>query len=43
VHADEPTTILKRDVLGRVTITKAQWEALLDLFERSGLGEWVIE
>jgi hypothetical protein len=35
--------ILKRDVLGRVTITKAQREALLDQFERSGLSEWVIE
>jgi len=33
----EPTTILKRDVLGRVTIPKAQREALLDEFERSGL------
>ena len=30
-------TILKRDVLGRVTIPKAQREALLDEFERSGL------
>ena len=37
MHADDPTTILKRDVLGRVTITKAQREALLDQFERSGL------
>jgi hypothetical protein len=34
---DEATTILKRDVLGRVTITKEQGEALLDEFERSGL------
>jgi ferric-dicitrate binding protein FerR (iron transport regulator) len=34
---DEATTILKRDVLGRVTITKEQREALLDEFERSGL------
>jgi len=37
MHADESTTILKRDVLGRVTVTKAQREALLDEFERSGL------
>ena len=37
MHADDPMTILKRDVLGRVTITKAQREALLDEFERSGL------
>jgi hypothetical protein len=37
MHADESTTILKRDVLGRVTITKAQRESLLDEFERSGL------
>jgi hypothetical protein len=36
MHADDPTTILKRDVLGRITITKAQREALLDSFERSG-------
>jgi transposase len=34
---DEATTILKRDVLGRVTFTKEQREALLDEFERSGL------
>ena len=37
MHADESTTIFKRDVLGRVTIPKAQREALLDEFERSGL------
>jgi hypothetical protein len=34
---DEATTILNRDVLGRVTISKEQREALLDKFERSGL------
>lgn len=34
---DEATTILKRDVLGLVTIPKEQREALLDEFERSGL------
>jgi hypothetical protein len=34
---DEATTILKRDVLGRVTISKERREALLDEFERSGL------
>jgi hypothetical protein len=37
MHADEPTTIPKRDVLGQVTITKARRKALLDQFERSGL------
>ncbi len=37
MHAVEPTTILKRDVLGRVTISKVQRETLLDEFERSGL------
>jgi hypothetical protein len=37
MHADEPSELLKRDVLGRVTATKAQREALLDGFERSGL------
>ena len=31
------STLLKRDVLGRVTIPKAQREALLNEFERSGL------
>ena len=34
---DLPTTVLKRDLLGRVTTPKAQREALLDAFERSGL------
>jgi hypothetical protein len=34
---DEATTILKRDVLGRVTLSTEQREALLDEFERSGL------
>ncbi len=33
----EQTTILKRDALGRVTVTREQREALLDQFERSGL------
>ena len=28
--------ILKRDVLGRITVTREQREALLDEFERSG-------
>lgn len=37
MDADEPTTVLRRDVLGRVTATKAQREALLDEFERSSL------
>ncbi len=37
MHAAEQTTILKRDGLGRVTVTRAQREALLDEFERSGL------
>ena len=37
MHADESTTILKRDVLGRFTVSRAQREALLDEFERSGL------
>lgn len=32
-----PTTILKRDALGRVTVTREQREALLDEFERGGL------
>jgi hypothetical protein len=31
------TTILKRDVLGRVTTSRAQREGLLDEFERSGM------
>jgi len=33
----EPIQILKRDALGRVTVSRAQREALLDEFERSGL------
>ncbi|OYW26230.1 MAG: hypothetical protein B7Z47_07825 [Chthoniobacter sp. 12-60-6] len=33
----EATKILKRDALGRVTLTGEQREALLDEFERSGL------
>jgi hypothetical protein len=33
----EATKILKRDALGRVTLTVEQREALLDEFERSGL------
>lgn len=37
MHADEPSEPLKRDVSGRGTATKAQREALLDEFERSGL------
>jgi hypothetical protein len=37
MHTEEPTTILKRDALGRVTVTRAQREALLEEFERSGL------
>ena len=32
-----PTTILKRDPLGRIGYSRAQREALLDEFERSGL------
>jgi hypothetical protein len=31
------TTILKRDALGRVSVSREQREALLDEFERSGL------
>lgn len=34
---EELTTILKRDAMGRVTITREQREALLNEFERSGL------
>jgi hypothetical protein len=34
---DESTIPLKRNVLGRVFVPKAQREALLDEFERSGL------
>ncbi len=37
MHADEPSIPYKRDVLGRVTLPKAQRETLLDEFERSGL------
>jgi hypothetical protein len=37
MHDDELTSIQKRDALGRVTINKAQREALLDEFERSGM------
>lgn len=37
MHEAEPTTILKRDALGRVTVTREQRVALLDEFERSGL------
>ena len=37
MHGAEQTTILKRDVLGRVTVTREQREAMLDEFERSGL------
>lgn len=33
----EKATILKRDVLGRITMTREQRETLLDEFERSGL------
>ena len=36
MHTLEPTTTLERDALGRVTVTKARREALLDEFERSG-------
>ena len=37
MHTQEPTTLLKRDSLGRVTVGEAQREALLDEFERSGM------
>jgi hypothetical protein len=37
MHGDEATTVLKRDMLGRVAYPRAQREALLDEFERSGL------
>ncbi len=33
----EAKTILKRDALGRVTVSKEQRESMLDAFERSGL------
>lgn len=34
---NEETKILKRDVLGRITVTREQREALLDEFEHSSL------
>ena len=37
MNADEPTTILKRDAVGRVSVPKDKREALLDEFERSSL------
>lgn len=37
MDAAKPTKILKQDALGRVTLPRAQREALLDEFERSGL------
>lgn len=37
MHTEEPTAILKRDALGRVIVTRAQREALLEEFERSEL------
>lgn len=37
MHDDEPTMILKRDALGRVTLRREKREALLDEYERSGL------
>jgi hypothetical protein len=37
MHDDKPTIPHKRDILGRITTPKAQREALLDEFERSGL------
>ena len=37
MDADGPTTILKRDALGRVTLPREQREALIAEFERSGL------
>jgi hypothetical protein len=33
----KPTTIFKRDALGRVTLPREQREALLDEFELSGM------
>jgi hypothetical protein len=33
----DTATVLKTDVLGRVKISKAHYEALLDAFEGSGL------
>ena len=37
MHGNEATTVLKRDMLGRVAYPREQREALLDEFERSGL------
>ena len=37
MDADGPTTILKRDALGRVTLPREQREALIAEFEPSGL------
>ena len=37
MHDDKIPSIHKRDALGRVTINRAQREALLDEFERSGM------
>lgn len=37
MHGDRPSEPLKRDMLGSVTATKEQREALLDDYERSGL------
>ena len=37
MDGSRPTTILKRDALGRVGTKREQREALLDEFERSGL------
>ena len=36
MDADGPTTILKRDALGRVTLPREQREALIAEYERSG-------
>lgn len=37
MDGEEPTTILKRDALGRVTLPRERREALIAEFERSGL------
>jgi hypothetical protein len=37
MNESEQETILKRDALGRVAMSREQREALLDEFERSGL------
>lgn len=37
MKADEATTILKHDVVGRIVVPWERREALLDEFERSGL------